>query len=243
MKLNKSFTLAEVLIVIVIIGIIAAVIMPVVFQNYQSEQTVKALKKDYSVVSQAYNLAVQEYGTPDNWNLDTIGSQSGATNILNIFAKYLNLTENCGANSGCFPSGPYKQLNKNPFDSLDLALDRANARLADGTSITFYTFGNCNTHPAGTTLPLANICGNIGIDVNGNSPPNTLGIDYFLFYFTKYGIVPYGTQQDTVRFFSTRCRDKSTQDGATCAAWVLYNENMDYLKCNNLSWNGPIKCN
>ena len=26
------------------------------------------------------------------------------------------------------------------------------------------------------------------------------------------------------------------------AAWVILNENMDYLKCKDLSWNGKNKC-
>ena len=29
---------------------------------------------------------------------------------------------------------------------------------------------------------------------------------------------------------------------AFCAAGVLINENMDYLKCEGLSWNGKKKC-
>ena len=27
-----------------------------------------------------------------------------------------------------------------------------------------------------------------------------------------------------------------------CTAWVLYNENMDYLHCDDLSWNGKHSC-
>ena len=31
-------------------------------------------------------------------------------------------------------------------------------------------------------------------------------------------------------------------NGAGCAAWVLLNENLDYLHCADLSWNGKKKC-
>lgn len=31
-------------------------------------------------------------------------------------------------------------------------------------------------------------------------------------------------------------------NGYGCAAWVIYNENMDYLHCNDLSWDGKKKC-
>lgn len=27
-----------------------------------------------------------------------------------------------------------------------------------------------------------------------------------------------------------------------CAAWVLYNENMDYLHCDDLSWGKKTRC-
>ncbi len=27
-----------------------------------------------------------------------------------------------------------------------------------------------------------------------------------------------------------------------CAAWVIYNENLDYLHCNDLAWDGKTKC-
>lgn len=30
--------------------------------------------------------------------------------------------------------------------------------------------------------------------------------------------------------------------GGGCTAWVIFNENMDYLHCDDLSWNGKTKC-
>lgn len=31
-------------------------------------------------------------------------------------------------------------------------------------------------------------------------------------------------------------------NGRECTAWVIYNGNMDYLHCNDLSWDGKHKC-
>ena len=46
------------------------------------------------------------------------------------------------------------------------------------------------------------------------------------------------------RTFELTCNltSSSTANGYGCAAWVMYNENMDYLYCNDLSWNGKHKC-
>lgn len=44
--------------------------------------------------------------------------------------------------------------------------------------------------------------------------------------------------------FPNRCTIKSNDiyNGRNCTAWLLYNENMDYLHCDDLSWTGKTKC-
>lgn len=38
-------------------------------------------------------------------------------------------------------------------------------------------------------------------------------------------------------------KSKSTDaNGLACTAWVIFNENMDYLHCNDLDWSTKIKC-
>ncbi len=55
---KHSFTLAEVLITIVVIGIIAAITVPVVMANHKRTETASKLKKFYSTMSNA--IALQE---------------------------------------------------------------------------------------------------------------------------------------------------------------------------------------
>ena len=40
-------------------------------------------------------------------------------------------------------------------------------------------------------------------------------------------------------FFMEKCVKKA---GFACAAWVIYNENMDYLHCSDLGWSGRKRC-
>ena len=65
---NKAFTLAEVLITLVVIGVVAAISVPTLMVNFQKEQTVVRLKKAYSVLFNAYNLSVTHNGPISQWD-------------------------------------------------------------------------------------------------------------------------------------------------------------------------------
>lgn len=62
-----AFTLAEVLITLGIIGVVAALTMPALIANHRKQVTVTKLKKVYSVMNQAISAAVAEYGDAENW--------------------------------------------------------------------------------------------------------------------------------------------------------------------------------
>lgn len=67
LKIKKipAFTLAEVLITLGIIGVVAALTIPTLMQKADEQATVSALKKTYSTLTQAYNLAVNDNSSPD----------------------------------------------------------------------------------------------------------------------------------------------------------------------------------
>ena len=67
LKNKKAFTLAEILITLGIIGVVSAMTMPSLIQNYREKQTVTAVKKAYSEFSQAYAMTVQEYDSLANY--------------------------------------------------------------------------------------------------------------------------------------------------------------------------------
>jgi hypothetical protein len=98
---------------------------------------------------------------------------------------------------------------------------------------------NC-TDNRGDTETLSNICGGIVVDINGSKAPNKNGQDVFYFIVSKDRIIPCGTKDEITRGFDNNCKLKPELG---CTAWVIYNENMDYLHCGaNLSWDGPTKC-
>jgi len=245
----QAFTLAEVLITLGIIGVVAALTIPIVVSNSRERATVSALKKGYSELSQAYTMAEQDYGTPDSWGL---ANNLGNFKIIlsTYFLPYLKVGKNCIDVSNCFPEVSFYQLNGTDFGGS--FINQYNTypifQLQDGSLIFIggVTDPDCKG-VFGTSDKLKSICATIMFDVNGPKNPNTMGIDTFYFWLTKSGIIPAGSSEETSYTFNSYCRDKTStadQNGAGCAAWVIYNENMDYLKpCGpGLSWTGPIKC-
>ena len=65
---NKAFSLAEVLITLVVIGVVAAIKIPTLMVNFQKEKTVIKLKKAYSTLYNVYNLSVSHNGPVDQWD-------------------------------------------------------------------------------------------------------------------------------------------------------------------------------
>lgn len=242
-SLKQAFTIAEVLITLTVIGIVSAMTIPTLLQGQQEKAAVTALKKTYSTLSNAYKLAEQENGTPDTWGMTTAPANSKP--ILEMLKPYLNVAKDCTDNSqGCWPTGLTYRLLATSYGTGVLYDTAANPKLklADGTLIYgFVEYPACNG-PYGNSLPLQNGCGVYHVDINGYKQPNQWGKDVFAFYLTKYGVVPFGSEQDTAVRFSSHCKDQGTQSGWGCAAWVIYNENLDYLHCKTIDWNSATKC-
>lgn len=81
---SSAFTLAEVLITLGIIGVVAAMTMPVLIQNNNVKTTETRLKKVYSVMNQAIRLSENVNGPKESWDF------SDEKFIEKYFAPYLN---------------------------------------------------------------------------------------------------------------------------------------------------------
>ena len=238
---KKAFTLSEVLITLGIIGVVAALTIPAMVNNTQATETVSKLKKVYATLSSAYTLAVQENGTPENWNLPN-NTVLGSANMINALAPYLEIINHCGTATSCYPK-TYPM-----YSNTEIAIPpnvRDIIHLSDGTLIRAYPTSSTCLFPVGTTSALSNSCGIYNIDTNGFKGPNKAGVDQFDFWLTKYGIIPLGTKDETYYPFVSYCIFNNTggSNGLGCTAWVILNGNMDYKKCSGLSWTGSTSCN
>lgn len=228
-KRFDGFTLAEVLITLVIIGIIAAMTIPSLMNKTNEQETVVAVKKAYSVLGQAYQKMVAENG---EINPSTLGDLPVET-FGDMFVKQLNVQKVCGTstNEDCFSKengGAYKYFEGTVWANMNSFAPLYKIRLNDGMSVAIYV-GNVY-ESKGNSEALNNVYGYFCVDVNGDKGPNTLGKDTFCFHITKYGILANGSPDDTGAPFST-CRT----NGNGCTAWVVTKGNMDYLQ-KDVSW-------
>lgn len=70
--MNKNaFTLAEVLITLGIIGVVAAMTLPALIQNHTNKTVATKLKKFYTQINQAIMLSEAEYGDRKYWYSET----------------------------------------------------------------------------------------------------------------------------------------------------------------------------
>lgn len=245
---NKAFTLAEVLITLGIIGVVAALTLPSLIQKQNEKATVTALKKFYSTISQAYMMAKNEHGNISVWFVSTgLGLPENNQILIDNLKPYLKITKECKGEKGCFPASKYYAIDGTLKSNRNDDTVTYKIVTSDGMSVAFYSYGNV-ARDIGEGLMQKSFAA-INVDLNGFKKPNIYGVDYFTFILTEEGVVPYGIDvtyhggYSPSGNFAESCRRKNCLGVCeACAGWVIYNENMDYLHCDDLSWNGKTKC-
>lgn len=191
---TKAFTLAEVLITLGIIGIVAAMTLPSLIGKYRSKVASVQLKKMYSVISQAMLRAIPD-GDYNNLSFDEVGglnsTQDFFYNYLKPQIKTLKVCEE--GNSSCWN---YKKYNKKT-QSISCGSGVLTFQTPDGYEFCIDTW---SSHDAETVSNMFGIdlnghSGSIVVlyaDVNGQKQPNTLGKDVFVYVLNKKGLLPAG---------------------------------------------------
>ena len=242
-----AFTLAEVLITLGIIGVVAAMTMPSLIANHREKQIVAQLKKTYSVLQQAFLQAEVKHGEAKYWgnivatetgetdeNGDPIKDYSTTINVLNHIAENMNV-QRTSADLVYTPV----PMNGSTGSEARIPAERY-LKLNDGTII-----GGGYSSAERTTMDI-----NVIFPKCLKRGKCKYGIDIFYFKIdlANSRILPFGLKEDlglNINSFEERCNKsiEHSQQGFGCTAWVLYNENMDYLHCDDLSWEGKTKCN
>lgn len=95
-KKSKSvfaFTLAEVLITLGVIGVVAAITMPTLIQNYQKSKTANQLKTVYSIMNQAVKMSEIDNGLITEWTFPENNAESIKAFLNKYIAPYLKYTK------------------------------------------------------------------------------------------------------------------------------------------------------
>ncbi len=180
-----AFTLAEVLITLGIIGIVAALTIPGLMTNYKKHKIESKLSKAVSTINQVIKQSEAENGEMETWDKTLTPVQY----IDKYIRPYVKINQICEGQGSCgFKNSPniYQMLNHNyggynsPFNN-----GRVPFILMDGV---MYAWGSII---ADGRLDSRNI---IIIDINGSEGPNTLGQDVFFLKRIEEedSIIPYG---------------------------------------------------
>jgi len=227
--MKKGFTLAEVLITLGVIGIVAQMTIPTLVNNVRQAVLKSQLKEAYSILLAAGAAIKNENGGSYEGLCTSDGTTTNlAANdcIINAFRDKLKYVKECAAGStqgvgNCWPTAQYRY--NTTYDEMDYdAYNRKGLVLNNGMSFTgFYVDKTCNTMWAGYTV---GICGGIHVDLNGFSPPNMLGKDVHQFVFTKDTILPFGAP--SAYTVASGYQDCPGAKGFGCTAHLLNGEDL-----------------
>lgn len=187
MKIRKAFTLAELLLALTIVGVIASLTLPVLFSNIETTKLRTAWKRNYSDVAQALLMAKNDNAGDLSYYV------SNTRKLYLLLSQYLNTVKVCNATfpNNCFPSyvqelngtyvGGSGGLSTNPFDDGSLALNNGSMISIENDA------GSSSDHYNSTYFAY------IWLDVNGLAKPNTIGKDIFGIIVFKDRIIPMGS--------------------------------------------------
>lgn len=96
---NYAFTLAEVLITLGIIGIVAAMTIPVIVQRYEAKVIYTSLNKSYSELQNVVNIISNEYGEDILNIVNVLDNQQ----VKQLFMEYYDNPVDCNQGD-CFTS-------------------------------------------------------------------------------------------------------------------------------------------
>lgn len=230
---KNGFTLAEVLMVLTIIGVIAAMTIPNMVADYNKKAFGVLYLKTFGMLEDIISVSEIDNETSEDWDYSL-----GATEFFNKYLRdKLRITKTCAGTAGCIP-GQYVDLVGDEWGGFDI--DRHNVVLSDGVILSFVQ------HSA-TCVAENKTCYTLFVDLNGTKGPGVMGLDlhYFNIYAGGFGIKPWAYYNtciyntgETTRYSKdhidnccTTDKNKSCSEfrrGATCGAKILAEGGIKY---------------
>lgn len=241
LKSTKAFTLAEVLITLGIIGVVAALTIPSLVSNIQDSQYRNQWKNIFTELNEAYKQMMSDY--PSIGDMCSIGDPQLDSNcFVDKLPGYMKLLSSChtdGGGQNACTTGYSDVRYLNGSDSGGPINDNAGATMVNGAMLNITWISNASNPNAcqpnmwwydevdDAIYPNKCVYGFIYVDVNGKQNPNQFGKDIYQIYLTDKNVYPSGaayTMADENRVsYHTGCNlsSDSLAQGMTCAADYL----------------------
>lgn len=228
-KKFQGFTIAEVLITLGIIGIIAELTIPAIIKETKKIEYVALFKKSYSVLSQTYQQIVSDNDSIRSAMINV----NDSAGFANLFIQKMRVAQNCGLQpeeSPCFRL-IFRSLDGTPFSINEItglinAYEPNHFITIDGIAYSFYLLEPaCNAEATKSQSVIQNqTCGIVAVDINGpGKGPSTAGRDLFFLWVTQRGIYAGGSGEEAVAECAT-----NHDGGAYCAYRILTENAMNY---------------
>lgn len=207
-SISSAFTIAEILIVMGIIGIVAELTIPDLVKSYEKQVIVTKVKEIYSILSQSTIMIINN----DCGGGDISSVATSRNDIANLYKKQFKVAKDCtdGVTTGCFATKTYKYLDNSNWTILDsfANVDSAKLILQNGMSIAF------NGTPDSFL---------IYADINNIGSPNQWGKDLFMFRYDvniSKSIKPYPDGTD--------CNTNPGGRGSSCSYKIIQEGAVNY---------------
>ena len=223
---RKAFTLAEILITLTVISVVAALTIPTLLQNTNQAELKTALKRDFADLSQAtLSIKNDNGGSLVNVFRNGVGNALDSENLKNAFKDKLSYIKECrstnlwgGNGTGASAEGCWHAANNWSYlngSKITGPINTSGLVLSNGTLVYFEVYSSNCTYTRGQD---STVCSEIYFDVNGFKTPNTIGKDIFQAYITgRADLVPSGGITEE----AAKSCDPSGK-GQNCTALYLY---------------------
>jgi prepilin-type N-terminal cleavage/methylation domain-containing protein len=207
-----GFTLAEVLITLGIVGVIAAITLPALMADTTSAQIGPKLAKAVATFEQANEVLLNQNGVDTLSDIGFADQQAYATEL----SKFLKISKISN-----YPAHSYSAMGTASSDGGTTYLSK------DGVVYIIYTANYIETGED-TRPAYKRSAGQVWIDINGTSKPNVEPVDVFCFRLMEDGtLAPYGGEITTElghKSWTEGCaKDSAPTDPATCAGHIFEN--------------------
>ena len=251
--INRAFTLAELLIVIGIIGVVSAIMLPALFKNSKNNISGVALSRAIEIIETDMSNVISRGAESMIVNNSQPGLTLAAYQVNDIIPPDPNqpLPNAELAESYNFIERTYSFNDFVPMDNVNNYLAGVTTYPGNALFTTIYAqFTSWHVYqlknqkafvivqpiniPANAVLNDNSILTRVFIDINGRDNPNRVGIDIFQFGLTNNGhLIPAGMQEylsnlgiiaeQNLGLYTVNCIRNNIPTGRECAASVAAN--------------------